>query len=253
MNDNLGIGVMSSVNFKERYTACKTSWLKDFDNTFIFGGHDASLVDSNLISIQNAGENWESCFLKQQLGLKHMYDNNPNLDWYCIVGCDNILFKNKIVEELSKFNPSDELFLAQKCGYWTDSPYIHEIRRHDARENSINFWACAGGAGFFISNDLMKKCVTVIDEFNEFWKNTSGSNYGCADVGISYMLKKYFSVDITPVLYLLSQPPEHYLDESNHKWYADYEISVEQLVKTPMSLHYIKPSRMHEIYNLYKN
>lgn len=36
MNDGLGIGVMSSVNFKERYTACELTWLKDFDNTFSF-------------------------------------------------------------------------------------------------------------------------------------------------------------------------------------------------------------------------
>ena len=73
MNDNLGIGVVTSINLKERYTACKNLWLKDFDNTYLFGGNGN---DENLISIHSAGEDYNSHFLKQQFGLKHMYEDN---------------------------------------------------------------------------------------------------------------------------------------------------------------------------------
>lgn len=250
MNDNLGIGVMSSVNFKERYTACKTTWLKDFDNTFIFGGHDSSKLDDNLISIQNAGEDWPSCFLKQQLGLKHMFETNSEFDWYCIVGCDNVMFKTKVLEELSKYDRNTDLFFSQPCGLWSDTPYLREI--YNLEDGIMTFRAVAGGAGFFISNSLMKKCYPIIDEFNELWSNISGSNYGCADVGISYMIKKYFNIEMTHILSMLSQSPEHYLDESSHFWYKNYITPVTELIKDPMSLHYIKPTRMKEIYESFK-
>jgi hypothetical protein len=150
MNDNLGIGVMSSVNFKERYTACKLTWLKDFNNTYIFGGNNANQVDSNLLSIESAGEDWESCFLKQQLGLKHMYEDNPNYDWYSISGCDNILFKDRLLKELSNYNPNDDFLISQLCGVWTLVPYLHEC---GGVENDNSFRSIAGGASFFISND----------------------------------------------------------------------------------------------------
>jgi len=250
MNDNLGIGVMSSVNFKERYTACKSTWLKDFDNTFIFGGHESSKVDDNLISIENAGEDWSSCFLKQQLGLKHMFEINSEFDWYCIVGCDNVMFKTKVLEELSKYDRNTDLFLSQPCGIWSDTPYLREI--HSPETVGLTFRAVTGGAGFFISNSLMKKCYPVIEEFNQLWSNISGSNYGCADVGISYMMKKYFDIEMIHVFSMLSQSPDHYLDETNHDWYKDYLVPITELVKEPMSLHYIKPLQMKEVYESFK-
>jgi hypothetical protein len=249
MNDNLGIGVMSSVNFKERYTSCKLTWLKDFDNTYIFGGHNASSKDKNLISIENAGEDWESCFLKQQMGLKYMYDVNPDMDWYSISGCDNVLFKNKVVEELNKFDKNLDILLSQPCGLWTDYPNIHEIESEQS--SGLIFRSIAGGASFFISNSLMKKCYPILDEFNDEWKRISGGNYGCADVGIAYMIKKYFNVDVTHVLSMLSQNPSHYENPENDIWYRDYPSHVSDLVKSPMSLHYIRPNEMEYIYKKY--
>lgn len=62
--DNIGVGVVTSTRLKERYMACKTSWSKDFQNVFFFGGY---LQDDNLISISQSGEDYNSHFLKQQL------------------------------------------------------------------------------------------------------------------------------------------------------------------------------------------
>jgi hypothetical protein len=253
MNDNLGIGIMSSVNFKERYTACELTWLKDFNNTYIFGGSNANQVDSKLLSIEGAGEDWESCFLKQQLGLKHMYEDNPNYDWYSISGCDNILFKDRLLKELSKYSSSDDFLISQPCGLWTVNPYLHEC----GVENDNSFRAIAGGASFFISNSLMKKCYEIIDEFNQYWKQISGRNYGCADVALALMINKYFNIKVTENKYMLSQNPSHYENviynenSSERKWYPNWQ-SLSDIISKPVSLHYIKPFEMKEIYKKYK-
>jgi hypothetical protein len=255
--DNLGIGIMSSVNFKERYTACKLTWSKDFDNVYIFGGHKANEIDNNLISIEGAGEDWESCFLKQQLGLKHMYENNPNYDWYSISGCDNVLFKNKLIEELKKYNSNEDFLISQKCGIWTDNPYLHEC----GVENDNSFFAIAGGASFFVSNSLMKKCYTIIDEFNNYWTEISKSGpswlYGCADVAFSLMVNKYFNIKVTENKYMFGQNPSHYKDiidnenSSDRIHFSDLN-DLSNRISTPISFHYIKPNEMEEIYKKYK-
>jgi hypothetical protein len=49
----IGIGVVTSSNLKKRYDACKNTWLKDFENTYLFGGNGN---DSSLINITEAGE-----------------------------------------------------------------------------------------------------------------------------------------------------------------------------------------------------
>ena len=95
----IGIGVVTSSNLKNRYNACKNTWLKDFENTYLFGGNGN---DPSLINIVEAGEDYNSHFLKQQLGLKYMYNDNDSYDWYCMTSCDAILFKDSTIRELIK-------------------------------------------------------------------------------------------------------------------------------------------------------
>lgn len=245
MIDNVAIGVMSSINLKERYTACKETWLKDFEHTYLFGGNIRS---DDLISLSSAGENWESAFLKQQLGLKYMYEDNSSYDWYNMSACDNILFKNKIITELKKYNSNEEYFISQPCGLWTDYPYLHELKNGSIYQNGIKFRAIAGGASFFVSNSLMKKIHPLIEDFNNEWTTLSKKYYGCSDVAISYMIKKYFNIDVTHVPYMFSQSPTHYKET-----YSTYNYNVLEYIKTPMSFHYIKPNEMKKIYEEYES
>jgi hypothetical protein len=239
MNDNIGISLVTSVNLKNRYTACKNTWVNDFDNIYLFGGN---IPDENLISIQEAGEDYNSHFLKQQLGLKYIYEDNPNYDWYCVSNCDNVLFKDRIMEELSKYDRNSDILLGQPCGLWTDEPYIHE------NSNSNNkFRALAGGACFFISNSLMKKCYDVIDDFNKLWIEKSGYAYPYSDVAIAYMISKYFGIEVTHLFHMFGQHPTHYESQSHI-----YDYDVKLYVKTPMTLHYIKAEEMQNIYEKYK-
>lgn len=247
--DNLAIGVVTSVNLKERYNSCMNTWSKDFDNVFFFGGN---IFDENLIQIKEAGEDYHSHFLKQQLGFKYMYESNTNFDWYCMTSCDAMLFKDKTMIELSKFNHKEDLLLGQPCGNWIDTPFLHEV----GESTTDSFKALAGGGGFFVSNSLMKKCYDKIDEFNEFWTKTSGHNYPYSDVAFAYMVYKYFKIEVIHVPYILSQSPEHYEDAisggEGAKWYINFPIPLKDALESPMSFHYIKPDKMESVYQKYK-
>jgi len=250
MNDNLAIGVVTSTNLIERYSACKKTWSKDFSNVFFFGGN---IPDENLICIPEAGEDYHSHFLKQQLGFKYMYETNPNFDWYCMTSCDAMLFKEKTLEEIYKYNRDEDLLLGQPCGTWTDIPSLHEI----SERTTNSFKALAGGGGFFVSNSLMKKCYDKIDEFNQFWQQTSGHNYPYSDVAFAYMIYKYFKIEVVHIPYILSQNPEHYeeaiLGGESAKGYTNFPIPLKEALESPMSFHYISPDRMNLVYQKYKH
>ena len=235
MNDNLGIGIMTSINLKDRYMACKNSWLSDFNNIFLFGG---DTEDNNLIRLKNVGEDYSSCFLKQQLGLKYIYEKNNNYDWYCMVGCDTILYKNNIIKELKNFDRDKDLFLGQ-----TNNNMI---------VNNTNILTIAGGGGFFISNSLMRKIYPKILEFNHIWKNLSDSNklpvpYAIADIAIAYMIKLYFNIDAIHISGMYSQNPIKYTKNNN---YCNLNIEDIKKLNCPLSYHYIKPNEMNYIYKI---
>lgn len=249
--EKISISVITSANLKERYSACMNTWSKDFDNVYFFGGY---MNDENLISIESAGEDHNSHFLKQQLGFKYMYEANPESDWYITIGCDAIIYRERLLKMLSKYDRNEDFLIGQTCGTWTDNPHIMEIGNQT--NDSNKFKALAGGAPILISNSLMKKCYGIIEEFNSTWTNISGSCYPYSDVALPYMIKKYFGVDATFEPYLLSQPPSHYIGalngDENAKWYVDYPISLKEALSEPISFHYIKPSEMEEIYQKYK-
>jgi hypothetical protein len=233
MNDNIGIGVVTSTNLKARYQSCKDVWVNDFDNVFLFGGN---IKDENLISIEKAGEDYNSHFLKQQLGLKYMYDHNPNYDWYVLASCDNVLFKEKVMKELSLYNRDEDFFLAQECGMvdYTDAYWRNHI---NGVCGGLTYMAAAGGGGIYLSNAIVKKCYSVIDEFNEFWTKNAGVAYPWSDSAISLMFKKHFDINITHSENIFGQHPSFYDDK---------------IIGKAISFHYIKPYEMKEIYEKYK-
>ena len=166
-----------------------------------------------------------------------MYRNNPNLDWYSIVGCDTILFKERLVAELSKLDANQDLFVGT---YYND--YSIE---------NVKFTSIHGGPGFYLSNSLMKKVFPIIDEFNIEWYNKSqsgklnGIDYSQSDLAISFMIKKYFNINFTPMRLLFGDVKD--FDEIVLK--NDCTIPNEE---NPIALHYVKASRMDDYYQKYK-
>jgi hypothetical protein len=230
----ISVGIMTAPSLFLRYKECIKTWVQDFEYIYLFGGYESK---DELISLGNIGENYKSAFLKQQLGLKFMYRNNPNLDWYSIVGCDTILFKESLVAELSNLDASQDLFVGT---YYND--YSIE---------NINFTSIHGGPGFYLSNSLMKKVFPIIDEFNIEWYNKSqsgklnGIDYSQSDLAISFMIKKYFNINFTPMRLLFGDVKN--FDEIILK--NDCTISNED---KPIALHYVKASRMNDYYQKYK-
>lgn len=230
--DNIGIAVVTSPNLKERYNACVSTWVKDFDHVYLFGGN---IPDENLISIKEAGEDYNSHFLKQQLGLKYIYEDNPNYDWYVLASCDNVLFRDRMMAELKRYNQNDEIYIAQSCGMvdYTDGYWKNHI---NGICGGLTYMAAAGGGGIYISNALMKRSYSIIDEFNDFWKRNAGEAYPWSD-SATLMFKKYFDINITHSDNIFGQHPTYY----------DKDI-----IKDAISFHYIKPNEMQDIYKKYK-
>jgi len=237
MNDNLAIGIMTSINLKERYMACESTWTKNFDNVFFFGGNQK---DEKLITLESVGEDYSSAFLKQQLGLKYMFECDNNFDWFSMNGCDHILFKKNVQAELLKYDKNVDIFLGQTNGYMN--------------VNETKMMTVAGGGSYFISNSLMKKIYPKILEFNNLWYNLSKSHllpvpYGTADIAITYMIKLYFNIDVIHVAGMFSQHPNSYNDQNN---YLDIKLEDKERLNSPLSFHYIKPNEMQIIYDRYK-
>jgi len=230
----ISVGIMTAPSLYLRYRECIKTWVQDFQYIYLFGGFKSN---DELISLGNIGENYKSAFLKQQMGLRFMYKINPNSDWYSIVGCDTILFKERLVAELSNFNPCEEFFIGT---------YYNEF----SIEN-INFTSIHGGPGFYISNSLMKKIIPMIDEFNIEWFNKSqagklnGIDYSQSDLAISFMIKKYFNINFTQIPFLFGDVS--IFDELESK--KELDIMVKE---KPIGLHYVKASRMNDYYKKYK-
>lgn len=227
MNDNIAIGIMTSINLRSRYMACKDTWTKEFDNVFFFGG-DAE--DENLIRLPGIGEDYSSAFMKQQLGLKYMFEKNNEFDWFSMNGCDHMLFKKEVMETLKAFDRNKDILIGE----------VYKKIIIDGIETNL----FAGGGSFFMSNSLMKKIYPKIEEFNKHWIEITspvceGSNvsYDWADVAIAYIVKKYTGVDPTYTTGMYSQHPEFYKEEIMFK---------------PLSFHYIKPSEMERIYQEFR-
>lgn len=239
VNDNIGIGIITSAILKHRYMACKNTWINDFSNVFLFGG---DREDENLIKIKGSGDRYSSAFLKQQLGLKYMFEKNNNYDWYLICGCDTVLFRDRILKSLSVYDRNSDIILS-------------EIYGRNCQINELGFKLFAGGAGFFISNSLMAKLYSIIDDFNAHWNDLYINGYfpiqvqyAHGDVAMCYMLKKYFNMEAVHLNGMFHQSPEYYLSPE----LSEYEMGSVKYINEPLSYHYIKPHEMKVVYDKFK-
>lgn len=233
------MGVMTSYKLKNRYMACKNTWTKDFDNVFFFGGDSH---DDNLIRLKGVGEDYNSAFMKQQDGLKYMFEKNNEFDWFSMNGCDHILFKKNVIEALKDYDRNEDLLFGE----------VYKTMVIDGTETVI----FAGGGSFFVSNSLMRKMYPIINEFNLLWKRVTSEvptnvSYAYADVSMAFMAKRYFNIDATHMSGMFSQHPSFYdISKNFGNYLSDDDIL---RLKNPISFHYIKPHEMGDVYNKYKS
>jgi hypothetical protein len=228
---DISIGIGTSYKLNNINENCRQTWAKDFDNVYFFGG---DIFVSNLIRLEGVGEDYNSYFPKQMLGLKYMFEDDPNVKWYSFIGADHVYFKDRLIRKLNEFDYTKDYIIGELYDIVTTVP-----RKINIEGTTITL--IAGGGGLFISNSLMKKMYERIEEFMIYWKYLYDTRiyggYPHGDVALCLMAKKYFNVDTTHLEGLHSQHPTFYPDYPN--------------IKDPLTFHYIKGD-MDKIYNQYK-
>lgn len=179
----------------DRYYNIIDTWAKNQHYIFCSDHDDES---SNVWKVSDNSD-YNSGQEKQINTIKYLPIKLQNFDWYFF--CDNDTFVNtkKLYEEIKNINP-DEI-LCQSINTWPPDTTMYYP---------------SGGAGFLISNKIMKFLHNNIEYNNVIW----------GDVSLGLNLKKY-NISIKHSELLKSQPPEY------------YNISLDNIHKY-ISFHYIK-------------
>jgi hypothetical protein len=229
----IAIGVMTSVKIIQRFTACKETWLKDFNYKYLFGGY---LKHPDLISLgDHVGEDNNSAFLKQYLGLKYMYEQTQNIDqvqWYFFVGCDTFIYKERLEEIATRFDPTKEWYITGITNTGMLARYY---------KNPTNYRVAFGGAGFLLSKPVLKKLYPHIDSFISKWpelfkKDFQEMGIECCDVSLAYQLQHELNIPLT------------LLEGKDDGFYGIQLSNYKKVVEQPVVLHRIYPDEMYELY-----
>ena len=90
-----------------------------------------------------------------------------------------------------------------------------------------------------------------MDDFNIYWYNKSQAgelsnvDYSSSDTALSYMVKKYFNIDFTPISLLFG-------DVAALNEWESQQVNPLPYEDKPIALHYIKAERMAEYYQKYQ-
>ncbi len=223
--DNITVGVMSAPSLKDRYTACKYTWLNNFKNYNIYCG---STNQDDTCTTLPCGDDYDSAVPKQFLGLKHMYENYKT-DWYIFVGCDTYIYHNKLKEVLSKYDSNKSLYIGGK-------KHAGDFQELYSSDTPCKYFI-SGGPGIILSRKLVEKIYYILNECTEIWVNglaefNSKAHPASGDVAMAYILWKKFNIFAT----LLNDgfyhcPPKDYNE-----------------LKEPVCFHYITPEMMPHLY-----
>lgn len=236
MNNNVCVGIMTSVNLINRFTACKDTWLKEFKYKYMFGGY---LKHQDLICLgDKVGEDYNSAFKKQFLGYKYMYEqtqNNDEVQWYYLVGCDTFAFGDNITNLLKGYNSKQDLYIGGERHSGHVNHYLKNPPNFDLRYAS-------GGPGFFISKSLMKKMYPLLETFIYIWPEVFHIEYNnkmhpaACDNALAYFLWRYLNILETIV--------HDSIDGFYHSRIEEYG----QIIDKPIAFHYVKPEEMYQYY-----
>ncbi len=214
-NQDIVIGLLACCSIDKyinEIKACKQTWCKDYLNQSInnnqetqtqnqesinnnihiyFLTGDKSLqckceceTDRHTLHLPRVGNNYESSRDKQWLGLKHMYVSHPDADFYYLAGTDTYCNVLNLQKYLKNFNSNEFLYI----GGHGDTRII----------NGETVYFHGGGAGFIISNSLMKTIYPLIDS----WSNNCILPKVWCDVSFAhliYTLKNYQNIDIKTI------------------------------------------------------
>lgn len=187
------IGLLATtINSKyiEQIRACRRTWVPHAEahniHVLFFGG-DHVYPDVPVCNFPIAGETYNSCFLKQFLGLEYMLKNYPS-DFYFFGGTDNYVHAQRLLKMLDSFDPNEKLYIGGHG--W------------EAHIGNMSFHFHSGGGGFILSHALLVELfkLSLIGEAPyERWKcvaKFSGHEICACDVAIAYFLQDVQQVKV---------------------------------------------------------
>lgn len=215
----------SALNLHERALSVHRTWLTNFKYGFLIGGY---FVDPKLKMIsagENIGEDYLSCADKQYYGLKKLYEMFPDKPWFFITGCDAFLYAENLANLLEKFDSSKDYIIGGGS-----------LQHYHLENQDTNVEYVSGGAGFALSNELVKKIVQRLDDIYKEKHLFKSEDWSYCDVTLGYFLEKYWS--ITPTLC------------DGFSSFTPYHLYTHKFECPPIAYHYLS---IREMYRLYTN
>jgi Fringe-like len=135
-----------------------------------------------MIYLPGVKNDYQSASYKQNLGLKYILDQEPNIDFVYVCGTDTYLNIDRLVPFLSWFDPTYKLCIGGHYNVFDAIPtemsfeeYLHNrgIGTH-AGTSSIEFFY--GGAGFVLSKGLLDVLYIHLSGMTDHWLQWTSEN-----------------------------------------------------------------------------
>ena len=191
---------------QDRYKNVTETWGNDCDHLFY---SDRESHENNILKVTDR-DDYASNEVKFYEVIKNLPDKYSYFQWYFFCYNDTFINTNKFFESLELFDPKK--VYGQKINTWTQDKNLHYL---------------SGGAGYLVSNEIMKILKSNIKNYNTTF----------ADVTMGLTLRDN-NIEIENFYLFKSQPPKY------------YNIPDEQ-IKNYISFHYIKSyNEMNKLYQL---
>jgi hypothetical protein len=199
---------------------------------FFLGEEKTDLEGDNYVYLKNVSNDYESASHKQNLGLKHIYENYKFKFVFCC-GTDNFINIYKLKKCLKRYNHKKKLYIGDEYEY--------------RQLGDMNCFYFLGGGGFVLSYRCLKEVYPYLENLFKEWVDictTTSNQYLCqnnylisaCDVAMGYILQKY----IKPIQIKLNKQ----FFCCNYKGYAhNIKCCADTIdIKNIISCHYMEPN-----------
>jgi hypothetical protein len=188
---------------------------------YFLGEEETDLQDkSKYIYLPGVDNDYNSASLKQNLGLKYIYENFYP-DYVFVCGTDTYVNIKKMLLLLNNYNCETPLYIGG------GHIYTHTV-------SNIHYFFHNGGGGFIISKESLYLIYMKLWNMNIEWKNILNENekflISACDLELSYFLQKnIYNLEIITL-------PENFVNcNYNGKFYAEYshldrDIKIEHII-----------------------
>lgn len=210
-------GMMESHKTRELTNFSLKTWFKD-KKLYIFT--DKENDDSRFVKITSR-DDYHSNAIKCVLGLRYMFEQEQNFDYYVFLDNDTYINFDNLEEYLSDKDPYELKAYGSLLNHWSPDKSLYYL---------------SGGASFVVPNITMKLLYEKLEKDESLFVN----NYNdFSDVTVGVHMRE-LGIELCDSDLFHSQPPEFY----NHS---------EEDIKESISYHYInseqKIKQLNDIFN----